>query len=232
MKALTWHGVHDVRAGHRPRSHYPGAHRRDHPRHLARGCADPICTSTRCSAPFLTPATSSATSRWASSRRWGPRSATSSVGDRVVIPFNDLVRPLLHVRRRAAVRSARPPRSTSRAPARALLRVLQALRAGRRRPGRAAAGAAGALRADQGARRPARRPLRVPLRRAPHRVAGRRRTRRRSAGRQPARARPRADRRDGDAHRPAPRRRAGDRPSTSSPSACAAPARTASRRSI
>ena len=103
--------------------------------------------------------------------------------------------------------------------------------AGAGRPGRVPARAAGALRADQGAReRSAGRALPLPLRRPAHRLAGGR-VRGDPQGRQRRRLRPRADRPDVRAHRPAPGRRAGDRRRPRAGAPGDGRAATASRRS-
>ena len=99
--------------------------------------------------------------------------------------------------------SARPPRTATRAPARACS-ATAALRAGPGRPGRAAARAVRRLPARQGPRRPARRPVPVPVRRAAHRVAGGG-VRRGARRRHPARHGRRSDRRHGGADRRVPR---------------------------
>ena len=171
MKAVTWHGKRDVRVDKVPDptiEEPTDAIVRDHvDRHLRLGPA-PLRGARRRS---WTRATSSATSRWASSRRSAPRSRTSRPGDRVVIPFNISCGHcfmcdqglLLAVRDDAGARAGHGRRA---------VRLHQALRPGARRAGRVPARPAGAVRADQGARRPARRPLRLPLRRAAHGLAG------------------------------------------------------------
>ena len=121
-------------------------------------------------------------------------------------PVQHLLRPLLHVRCGADV-AVRDDAGARAGYGRCAARLHQALRAGARRPGRVPARAAGPVRADQGAGGPARRPLRLPLRRAAHRMAGGR-VRGRPGRRQRAGARPRPDRRDGVPDRAAPRRRA------------------------
>ena len=88
MRALTWQGKRQGqrRGGSRtrviqePRTRSSGSRRR---RSAARTCT---CTSS--SGRSSKPATSSGTSRWASSRRSASRSRNLAVGDRVVIPFN------------------------------------------------------------------------------------------------------------------------------------------------
>ena len=113
MKAVTWHGKRDVRVDEVPDPKI------EEP-------TDAIVRITSTGDLRLRPAplrgarhrsstraTSSATSRWASSRRSAPRSRTSAAGDRVVIPFNISCGALLDVRPGAASRSARRPRSAS-----------------------------------------------------------------------------------------------------------------------
>jgi RNA polymerase sigma factor (sigma-70 family) len=86
MKAVTWHGKRDVRVEEVPDPTIQEPTDADHPDHDHRTSAAPTCTCTRCSARSWTePATSSATSRWASSRRsaarsptWRPATASSS----------------------------------------------------------------------------------------------------------------------------------------------------------
>ena len=183
MKAVTWHGNARRPRRHGPRPDDRGADRRDRPghldRHLRLGPA-PLRGARRRSS---TRATSSATSRWASSRRSAPRSTHIAPGDRVVIPFNISCghcfmcgKGLQSQCETTQVRELRHGRGAA--------RLHEALRPGAGRPGRVPARPAGAVRADQGARRAARRPLRLPLRRAAHGVAGgrvRRRPRRRDA---------------------------------------------------
>ena len=178
-----------------------------------RRSAAPTCTSTRCSGRSSTRATSSGTSRWASSRRSAREVTDLAAGDRVVMPFNISCghcwmcdqELLLAVRDHAGPRARHGRRA---------VRLHQALRPGARRPGRVPAGAAGAVRPDQGARGAARRAVPVPVRRAAHRLAGRRvrrRSRRAAAspssgsgpiGADVARASPGTAARPGDRRRP------------------------------
>ena len=124
-------------------------------------------------------------------------------------PVQHLLRPLLHVRPRAAV-AVRDHPGQGPGQGRRAVRLHEALRPGPGRPGRVPARPAGPLRPDQGARGPVGRPLRLPLRRPPHRLAGGRVREhpRRRLGRG---LRPRPDRRHVHAHRQAPRRRQGHR---------------------
>ena len=159
---------------HGPRPVDPGPDGRHHPGHqhghLRLGPA-PVRGARRRS---WTTATSSATSRWASSRRSVPTSPRPAPGDRVVIPFNISCGALLHVRRRACSPSARRPRCATRARAR---RCSATRSCTAQVPG----GQAEYLRVPQAQfgpikvpRRAARRPLRVPVRRAADGLAGRR----------------------------------------------------------
>ena len=88
MKAVTWQGREKVQVDEVADPEDRGADRRDHQGHLERplrlGPA-PLRGARACSS---IPATCSATSRWASSRRSARRSTEISKGDRVVIPFN------------------------------------------------------------------------------------------------------------------------------------------------
>ncbi len=213
---------------HRPRSDHRAADRRDRARHVERHLR-------------LGPAPLRGARRLHRSRRH-PRARADGhrrggrlggqphrPGRPCRDPLQHLLRPLLHVRPRAAV-AVRDHAGTRVRHRRRAARLHQALRPGARRPGRAAARAAGPLRADQGARGTAGRSLRLPLRRAADRLAGGR-VRRRSRRRQPARARARADRRDVHAHRATARRRAGAGGRPRAGAARSAPAPTASTRS-
>ena len=168
MKAVTWHGKRDVRVEEvpDPRIQEPtdAIIKVTTHRHLRLRPA-PVRGARAVHRPR---ATSSATSRWASSRRSAPRSPHIKPGDRVVIPFNiscghcwmcgdGALRP---------VRDHPGPRARH---GRRAVRLHQAVRPGARRPGRVPARAAGPVRPDQGARRPARRAVPLPVRRAAHR---------------------------------------------------------------
>ena len=172
MRAVTWHGKRDVRVDDGSRPGHPGADRRDRPDHVdghLRLRPAPVRGARRRS---WTRATSSATSRWASSRRSAPRSRDLEVGDRVVMPFQIscgtagcATSGLLHA-------SARPPRCATRAWA---PRCSATPSSTAQVPG----GQAEYLRVpqaqfthDQGARGPARRAVPLPLRRAADRLAG------------------------------------------------------------
>ena len=82
------------------------------------GSAARTCTSTRRSARSWTTATSSATSRWASSRRSASAVTDLAVGDRVVMPFQISCGHCFMCDQRPATPSARRPRSAKRAWAR------------------------------------------------------------------------------------------------------------------
>ena len=88
MKALTWHGKRDVRVEEVPDPTIEAAHRRHRPDHLDRDLRLRPAPVRGARPVPRRPATSSDTSRWASSRRSAPRSRTSQPGDRVVVPFN------------------------------------------------------------------------------------------------------------------------------------------------
>ncbi len=152
MKAVTWHGKRDVRVGRGRRPGDQGTERRDHQGAPRPASAVPTCTSTNCSAPSSTRATSSATSRWASSRRSArghQHQARRPRGD----PVQHLRAATATPATRACTPSARPPRSATRARA-PPCSATPSSTARSRRPGRVPAGAAGPVRADQGARGP------------------------------------------------------------------------------
>ena len=158
------------------------------------GSADPTCTSTRSSAPFIE-RRRRARARADGRRRGGRRRGHQHRARRPRRdPLQRLLRALLHVREGTAV-AVRDHAGSRVRHGRRAARLHEALRPGARRSGRVPARAAGAVRADQGPRGAAGRPLRLPVRRAPHRVAGGR-VRRRAQRRNGARARPRPDRRD------------------------------------
>ena len=179
----------------RRRSDDRGADRRHHPSHVDR----PV----RLRPPPLrgdgpvhdARATSSGTSRWASSRRSGRRCANLAVGDRVVVPFN-ISCGHCFMCDQGLQSQCETTQVREHGKGAVAVRLHQALRPGAGRPGRAAARPARPVRPDQGARRAARRPVRLPLRRPADGVAGRR-VRRDPAWRQRRRARPRPDRRHG-----------------------------------
>ena len=108
MKAVTWHGKRDVRVEKvpDPRSRSRPTRSSASPRAAS---AAPTSTSTRCSGRSWSGATSSATSRWASSRRSAPRSraAAGRPGRRAV---QHLLRRTASCATRASTRSARRPR--------------------------------------------------------------------------------------------------------------------------
>ena len=102
VKAVTWHGKRDVRVDDGPRPDDRGADRRDHPGHLDRRSAAPTCTSTRCSAPFMSEG---------DILGHEPMGIVEEVGAEVTQPparrprrhpVPDLLRALLHVRPGAA----------------------------------------------------------------------------------------------------------------------------------
>ena len=129
MKALTWHA--HARTSASIEVPDPTIDRADRCRRSASPrprSADPTCTCTTCSGRSCTAATSSGTRPWASSRRSARTCAASRVGDRVVIPFVHLLRPLLHVRAgpHDAVRDHAEPRPRHR---RRALRLHRAVRA-------------------------------------------------------------------------------------------------------
>ena len=152
MKAVTWHGKRDVRVDDGPRPDDRGADRRDHPGHLDRDLRlrpAPVRGARRRSS---TRATSSATSRWASSRRSAATVTHIAARRPGRDPVQHLLRPLLHVRAGAAVAVRDDPGARARH-GRGAVRLHEALRPGARRPGRVPARAAGAVRPDQGAAR-------------------------------------------------------------------------------
>ena len=126
-----------------PRPDDPGADRRDRAHHVHAASAARTCTSTRCSGRSWTRATSSATSRWASSRRSAAEVTNVKAGDRVVMPFNIscghcfMCDQDLHI----AVRDDPGARAGH---GRRAVRLHQALRRGARRAGRVPARPAGA----------------------------------------------------------------------------------------
>ena len=229
MKALTWQGKRDVQV-----EEVPDPRIQQPTDAIIRITSTAICGSDLHLYEVLgavpeARATSSATSRWASSRRSAPRSPTSSPGDRVVVPFNIScgrcwmcsARPVRPVRDDPGARAGQGRRA---------VRLHLAVRLGARRAGRVPPGAAGPLRADQGARRrPDERFLFLSdilptawqaVRYADVPTGG-------TAGR--PRAGPGRPVRRPD--RPAPRRRPGDRRRPRCPSGSSWPHGTASRRS-
>jgi hypothetical protein len=167
---------HLARQARRPRRHVPDPRITDP---TTSSCASPppasagpTCTSTRCSARSSTRATSWATSRWGSWRRWGRRSprwppatASCAVQRQLRHVLDVLPGPAEPVRDHPGARAGLR---------RGAARLHQAVRAGARRAGGVPARPVRQHAADPGAARPAGRPLRLPLRRAPHGVAGRR----------------------------------------------------------
>ena len=117
MKALVWHGTKDVRVEEVP----------DPKIEKPTDAIMRITSTAMCGAdlhlyevlgPFLEArATSSATSRWASSRRSAPEAAAPAAGRPGGDPVQHLLRALLDVQRPDGNRSARRRRCTSRTPA-------------------------------------------------------------------------------------------------------------------
>ena len=100
-----------------PRSEDRGAHRRDHPRHLHGPLRIGPAPLQGARARTSTPATSSGTSRWGSSRRSDAEVDQHRAGRPGRDPVQHLLRSLLDVRSDTCSRNARRPRTAT--PARA-----------------------------------------------------------------------------------------------------------------
>ena len=117
MRALTWHGTHDVRVDDVPDPDDRAADRRDHPRHLDRDLRlrpAPLRGARRVHRPRRHPRARADGHRRGGRRRGDQHRARRPRRD----PLQHLLRALLHVRRRACSRSARRRRCASTAPAR------------------------------------------------------------------------------------------------------------------
>ena len=241
MKAVTWHGQHDVRV-----EDVPDPVIQEPTDAVIRVTTTNICGSDlhlyEPLAPFMgvgrhpRPRDHGAGRRGRARRRRRPEGGRPGVD-----PLPDLLRALLDVRP-AAVHAVRDHAGARARHGRGAVRLLQALRRGARRAGGVPAGAAGPVHPHQAARGAAGRPVRLPLRHPAHRLAGRgvrERPRRRHARR--ARARP--DRRlrlpdrpaqglPGDRRRPGARAAgAGARPAASRWSTSASTRTTSATRS-
>ena len=172
MKAVTWHGKRDVRVDTVPdptiQEPTDAIVRITSTAHLRLRPA-PLRGARRRS---WTRATSSATSRWASSRRSAPTVTNIKRRRPRRDPVQHLLRALLHVRARACTSQCETTQVREQGKGAALFGYTKLYGQVPGRPGRVPARPAGAVRPDQGARGPARRPLPLPLRRAADRVAG------------------------------------------------------------
>ena len=135
MKALTWHGKRDVRVENVPDPTIAGADRRDHPRHVDRDLRLRPAPLRGARPVHGRRATSSATSRWASSRRSAPTSTELAVGRPRRRPVQHLVRHCCMCDAGPAVAVRDDPGARARHGRRAV-RLHEALRPGARRPGR------------------------------------------------------------------------------------------------
>ena len=151
MKALTFHGNEDVRV-----DEVPDPSIEQPTDAIIRITSTAICGSDLhlygCSGRSSTRATSSATSRWGSSRRSAPRSTHIKAGDRVVIPFNISCGHCWMCERKFFAQ-CETTQVTRPGKGRLAVRLHEDVRPGAGRPGRVPARAAGPVRADQGARR-------------------------------------------------------------------------------
>ena len=154
-------------------------------------------------------ATSSATSRWASSRRSASEVTHIKPGDRVVVPFNISCGSCWMCSRGlfAQCETTQVREQGKGASLFGYTSLYGSVPGGQAEYLRVPQAHFGPIKVPDG---PPGRAVPVPLRRAADRLAGGA-VRRRARGRHARRARPRPDRPDGHPDRPAPRRRAGDR---------------------